>query len=166
MQLSMELNVEKNSERKFYRYCVDVASGWMYYTPTFALQEVIAGKDLETILKTRVIGLAVHLISVSSIGALRNYMAKKEGVTESSSAWDKIKVDLKAVTPVQASVYAAMLLGGMAWSGNYDWKATAIAFALGVGLGAVHSIPYGKFQDKFRKTFGVEPAIRNSKNYI
>ncbi len=149
----------ENANRPFYKYCVDVASGWAYYTPMFALQEAIAGKDLETIVKTRAIGLLVHLASVSSIGMLRNHVAKKEGITESSSLWDKIKVDLKAVTPVQASVYAGMLMGGMAWSGNYDWKATGIAFALGTALGAIHSVPYGKFQDKFRKKFGVQPAI-------
>ncbi len=73
-----------------------------------------------------------------------------------------MKVNVVAVAPVQAVTYGAMLMGSMAWSGNYDWKATTYAWAIGVTLGIFHSIPYGFFQDKTRKFFGIKPAIKAS----
>ncbi|MBU0667466.1 MAG: L-alanine exporter AlaE [Nanoarchaeota archaeon] len=150
----------KLSNNPIYKYCVDVTSGWAYYTPTYALQEAIAGKDLETIVKTRLLGMLVHSIVMRPVGLLRNYVAKKWSVTENSSFWDKTKVNLVSVTPIQSIAYAGMLIGGMAWSGNYDWKASGIAWGIGVGVGALHSIPYGFVQDKFRKFFKVKPAIQ------
>ena len=135
-------------------------SGWTYYTPTYALQEAIAGKDLDTIVKTRTIGILAHAISIRPMGLLRNYLADKWKVTKESSLRDKIKVNLVAITPIQAVVYAGMLAGGMSWSGNYDIKSSVYAWTMGVGLGALHSIPYGFVQDKIRTMFGVKPAIK------
>lgn len=142
-----------------YNYSVDVLSGWLYYTPTYALQEIAAGKDIETVAKTRLIGMAAHTIAMRPTGLLRNYFANKWNVTEGSPLIDKIKVNLVAVTPIQSVVYASMLLGGMAWSGNYDWKASLYAWGVGVGLGAFHAFPYGYVQDKVRSFCGVTPAI-------
>ena len=151
----------KLSENPVYKYSVDVVSGWLYYTPTYAAQELISGKDPETIIKTRLIGMGAHALAMRPIGLLRNYVAKKWNVTQDSPMIDKIKVNLVAVTPVQSVVYGGMLVGGMTWSGNWDWESTAYAWAIGVGLGALHSIPYGFVQDKVRKFFGVKPAIAN-----
>lgn len=151
---------KRNTNQALYNYCVDVASGWAYYTPMYALQEAASGKDFETIYKTRLIGLAAHALVMRPVGLLRNYVAKKMNVTNESSIWDKMKVNLLSVTPPQAIVYGAMLAGGMALSGNYDFRSSAIAWGMGIGLGALHSFPYGWFQDKFRKTFGVRPAIK------
>jgi len=142
-----------------YQYGVDVLSGWLYYTPTYAAQEFVAGKDVETIVKTRLIGMAVHATAMRPIGLLRNYVAKKWDVNQDSPLIDKMKVNLVTVTPVQAVAYAGMLAGGMAWSGNYDLKSSLYAWTIGVGLGALHSIPYGFVQDKVRKFFGMKPAI-------
>ena len=156
---------EKHRERAakvvegLYNYSVDVLSGWLYYTPTYALQEIAAGKDLDTIAKTRAIGLAAHMIMMRPTGLLRNYFANKWNVTKESSFLDKMKVNLVAVTPLQSVAYASMLVGGMAWSGNYDWKASLYAWIVGVGLGALHAFPYGYVQDKVRSFCGVAPAI-------
>lgn len=149
----------KLAENPVYKYGVDVLSGWIYYTPTYAAQELIAGKDIDTVVKTRLIGMVAHTISIRPMGLLRNYVAKKWNVTSESSLTDKIKVNLVAITPVQAVVYAGMLAGGMAWSGHYDWKSSLYAWVVGVGLGVAHSIPYGFTQDKIRRFFGVTPAI-------
>jgi hypothetical protein len=149
----------KLSNNPVYKYGVDVLSGWLYYTPTYAIQEAISGKDPETIVKTRLIGMAAHALVMRPVGLLRNYVAKKWNVTEDSSIADKIKVNLVSVTPPQSIVYGGMLMGGMAWSGNWNWEATAYAWAIGVGLGALHSMPYGYVQDKVRKFFGIKPAI-------
>lgn len=142
------------------KYCVDTMSGWLYYTPTYALQELASGKDIETIAKTRALGLVGHAIAMRPVGMLRNYAAKKMNVTANSPAIDKIKVNVVSVTPVQSVVYGGMLVGGMAWSDEWNWKASAIAWGIGVGLGAVHSIFYGPVQDKVRKYFGIAPAIK------
>src|SRR3989344_1271429 len=99
-----------------YQYGIDVLSGWMYYTPTYALQELAAVKDIETIVKTRLIGMAVHAAVMRPVGLLRNYVAKKWDVNQDSPLIDKMKVNLVTVTPVQAVAYAGMLAGGMAWS--------------------------------------------------
>ncbi len=149
----------KLSNNSAYKYGVDVLSGWLYYTPTYAIQEAISGKDPETIVKTRLIGMATHALVMRPVGLLRNYVAKKWNVTDKSSLADKIKANFVGVSSIQAPVYAGMLIGGMAWSGNWNWEATAYAWALGVGIGALHSFPYGYVQDKVRKFFGVKPAI-------
>ncbi len=149
----------KLSENSAYKYGVDAVSGWVYYTPTYALQELACGKDLDTVIKTRLIGLGSHLLTMRPIGLLRNYVARRWNVTEDSSLVDKIKVNVVAVAPVQTITYGAMLVGSMAWSGNYDWKATTYAWVIGVTLGVFHSIPYGFVQDKIRKFCGVKPAI-------
>ena len=152
----------KLSENSVYKYGVDAVSGWLYYTPTYAAQELAAGKDLDTVIKTRLIGLGSHLLTMRPIGLLRNYVAERWNVTEDSPLLDKVKVNVVAVAPVQAVTYGAMLMGSMAWSGNYDWKAANYAWAIGVTLGVFHSIPYGFVQDKIRMFFGVKPAIRAS----
>jgi len=149
----------KLAENPVYKYGVDVASGWLYYTPTYAVQELAAGKDIDTVIKTRLIGMVAHAAAMRPIGLLRNYVAKKWNVTQDSSLVDKMKVNLVAVTPVQAVVYAGMLAGGMAWSGNYDIKSSVYAWTIGVGLGALHSVPYGFVQDQVRRFFGIKPAI-------
>ena len=150
---------DKNKDGPFYKYCVDVASGWTYYTPLYALQEFASGKDLETIVKTRLIGLVAHSIAMRPTGLARDYVAKKLNVTKDSPLKDKIKVNVISVTPIQLVVYAGMVIGGMAWSGNYDWKSSTLAWVIGVGVGAAHSLAYGPFQDKFRNSFGIPPAI-------
>jgi hypothetical protein len=160
----LEVAVKLSDPATYKRYGVDVLSGWIYYTPTYALQELVAGKDSEAILKTRLIGLGVHAIVMRPVGMVRNYVAKKWNVTKDSSAWDKIKVNLIGVTPIQSVAYAGMLIGGMAWSDEWNWGASAIAWGIGVGIGAGHSIPYGFVQDKIRKVFGVKPAIAKKEN--
>ncbi len=144
--------------------CVDIMSGWIYYTPTYALQEFICGNDLETITKTRVIGLAAQAIAMRPVGMLRDYVANKKEITEESKLIDKMKVNLIAVTSPQSVIYAGMLLGGMAWSGEYNWGPAISAWAVGTSLGAIHSLAYGPFQDIFRKKMKVEPAIKPAKS--
>ncbi len=148
-----------NYKDTFYKYLVDVFSGWLYYTPTYAVQELAAGKDLETVIKTRLIGMAAHALVMRPTGLLRDYLAAKWGVTKESSLADKVKVNLVAVTPLQAVVYAGLLAGGMAWSGNYDFKSSLYAWTVGTALGAFHAILYGFVQDLVRKFSGVKPAI-------
>ncbi len=143
-----------------YNYCVDVVSGWAYYTPVYAIQEAACGKDFETIVKTRLVGLAAHAIAMRPIGLLRNYIANKMQVTKDSSFLDKLKVNVLSVTPPQAIVYGGMLAAGNALSGNYDAKSSLLAWGVGVGLGALHAFPYGVVQDKIRGACGVKPAIQ------
>ena len=126
----------------------------------------MAGKDIETIVKTRLIGLAAHAVAMRPGGLLRNYIAKKWNVTPDSSLVDKMKVNVVAITPIQAIVYAGMLAGGMVWSGNHDIKSSVYAWTIGITLGAFHSIPYGFVQDRVRKSFGVRPAITAKEQMI
>ncbi|MBS3158283.1 hypothetical protein J4206_03270 [Candidatus Woesearchaeota archaeon] len=155
-------------KRNAYQYSIDVLSGWMYYTPMYAAQEAVAkyvshgcvtSEDVDTIVKTRLIGLAVHTISIGPMGIVRNHFAKKWGITKESPLVDKIKVNVTAITPIQAFVYAGMLVGGMYWSGHWDAKSSLYAWSAGVGLGIPHTFLYGPFQDKVRTLFGVKPAI-------
>ena len=87
----------KLSENSLYRYAVDVGSGWTYYTPVYAAQELASGKDIDTIVKTRLIGLAAHAVAMRPAGLLRNYMAKKWKVTSESPLIEKIKVNVAGV---------------------------------------------------------------------
>ena len=111
-----------NAERTFYKYSVDVSSGWTYYTTMYGLQELLARAvtgegDLETIMETRKIGMLVHAAVMRPIGKLRNKIAEKMHVTEESPLVDKMKVNALATLPIQAVVYAGMLVGGMARTG-------------------------------------------------
>src|SRR3989344_9031233 len=142
-------------------YWVDVASGWSYYTPVYAVQEAIAGKELDSIAATRAIGLAMHAVATRPIGKVRNYFANKWNITKESSFSKKLGLNLVAVTPIQAVAYAGMLLGGMVISGKYDWDSSVKAWIVGTGLGALHAFPYGSFQDGFRRLCGVQPAIKD-----
>jgi len=149
----------KLAENPIYKFAVDVLSGWAYYTPIYAIQELASGKDFETVVKTRAIGLVAQAITMRPVGLLRNHVAQKWNVTKDSSLLDKMKVNVVATTPIQAVVYGGMLVGGMAWSGNYDWKSSLYAWGIGVTLGAFHSIPYGFVQDRIRTFCGIKPAI-------
>jgi len=146
-----------------YQYGVDVLSGWVYYTPTYAAQELAAGKSLDTVIKTRLIGMGVQALIFRPIGLLRNYVAKKLDVTQDSSFIEKMKVNLITIVPTQAVAYAGILFASMTWAGKYDLKESAIAWGVGVGVGALHAIPYGYVQDGIRKFFGVKPAIGTAK---
>jgi hypothetical protein len=162
--MSLESKVDSSSKVPFSTkaklFAVDVASAWIYYTPMYAIQELACGKDPETVLKTRLLGCAVHAVVMRPTGMLRNYFANKWNVTKKSSFIDQSKVNIAGVIPIQAVAYSAMLYAGMAWSGNYDWKASAYAFGVGLAIGLVHAPIYGKAQDKFRRLFGVKPAIK------
>jgi hypothetical protein len=160
--LSVKLREEKadGANRPFYKYSVDVVSGWLYYTPTGIVQEMLAGKDMHAIVATRTLGLVAHATTIRPIGLVRNMVAAKLNVTKSSPFLDKVKVNLIGVTPIQSVTYSAMLLGGMAWAGVYDWEASARAWVITVGLGVLHSFPYGWFQDRVRRFFNVQPAIK------
>jgi len=149
------------AESPVYRYSVDVLSGWLYYTPTYAAQEVAAGKDLDSIIKTRVLGMVAQAIAMRPVGLLRNHIAHRWNVTAESPLIDKVKVNITAVTPVQSVVYAGLLAGGMVWSGEYDWKQSTYAWIIGTVLGAAHATIYGPVQDKIRSAFGIKPAIAN-----
>jgi hypothetical protein len=149
----------KLADKPMYKYSVDVLSGWLYYTPTYGLQELASGKDIDTVIKTRLLGLVVQAAVLRPVGMLRNYAAKKWNVTQDSPMKDKIKVNFLSTTPVQSVIYSGMLLGGMTWSGNWDWKASGYALLMGVGFSALHSFPYGYVQDGVRKCFGIKPAI-------
>lgn len=128
--------------------------------PNLRTAELICGADLETITRTRGIGLVAHAIIMGPVGKLRNYTAERWNVTRESSFLEKLKINLVALTPPQAVVYGGMLVAGMTWSGESDWKAAAAAWTLGVGVGAFHAFPYGWFQDRFRRVCGIEAAIR------
>ena len=150
----------KDKWNNWHAYRVDVLSGWAYYTPTYAIQEAFCGKDLETIADTRSIGLIAHAIAMRPIGKVRNYFANKWGVTKESSIIDQIKVNVAAITPIQSVVYALMLGGGMAISGQYDVKSTLWSWGIGTGIGALHAIPYGYVQEWFRKKGNVPQAFK------
>ena len=79
---------------------------------------------------------------------------------------DKIKVNLLAITPVQAVIYGGMLAGAMAWSGKWDLKSSLYAWGIGVGTGAVHAVIYGDLQDKARRLFGIRPAIAKKDSIV
>lgn len=154
--------------RNAYQYSADVLSGWTYYTTMYAAQELgaaylhngfVSQENVDTMIKTRLIGLAVHTVSIGPIGMVRNHFAKKWSVTKESPLVDKLKVNVVSITPIQAFVYAGMLVGGMYWSGHWDTKSSLYAWTAGVGLGIPHTFLYGPFQDKVRTLFGVKPAI-------
>ncbi|HLC72773.1 MAG TPA: L-alanine exporter AlaE [Candidatus Nanoarchaeia archaeon] len=155
---------KENVERAFYKWSVDVSSGWLYYTTAYGLQELAAGQDPATIIKTRSLGMLVHAAVMRPIGKLRNHIARRMQVTQESSLLDKMKVNALATVPIQSVAYAGMLAGGMALSGHYDWKSSLVSWGLGMALSIPHSLVYGPFQDSYRNLFGVQPAIKKTEN--
>lgn len=155
---------KKHAERWSYKYAVNVSSGWLYYTTTYGLQELATGNDLETIVETRKIGMLVQTVAMPLIGLLRNKIAEKRGVTKESSLLERMKVNALAILPIQAFAYTGMLLGGMANTGNWDWKSAAAAWTVGMLTAVPHSLVYGPIQDSYRKFFGVQPAIKQTQS--
>lgn len=142
------------------QYKADVLSGWIYYTATYGPQEAILGKEWDSLMLTRLFGLGMHAALMRPIGKLRDYFAKKRGVTKESSLIDKLKVNLTAITPIQSPVYAGMLAGGMYISGKWDLEASFYNWMLGTGLSALHAFPAGWLQDRVRRFYGIAPAIK------
>lgn len=162
---------KRNAERWFYKYSVDVSSGWLYYTTTYGLQELLVQEttgegDYATIWETRKIGILVHAAAIRPIGMLRNKIAEKRGVTKESPLIERMKVNAIATLPIQAVVYAGMLIGGMARTGNWDLKSAVIAYGLGMLTAVPHSIWYGPIQDCYRRFFGVQPAIKKTEDTL
>lgn len=156
-------NLKDNGKKKslsLYLYGVDVGSGLTYYTPMYAGQELISGKDIDTVINTRLLGIIGLGIGLRPVGKLRNYFAKRWNVNKDSSFLEKLKLNAAAILPIQAGVYGSMLIGGMAISDNWEWAATGTAYGLGMSVAAFHTFPFGWFQDKFRKVMGVKPAVR------
>ncbi|MDP1695261.1 MAG: hypothetical protein Q8L34_07035 [Candidatus Woesearchaeota archaeon] len=153
-----------NAHRWFYKYSVDVSSGWLYYTTTYGLQELLAQTDHDTVYETRKIGMLVHAAVMRPIGWLRNKIAEKMHVTKESPLVDKMKVNALAIVPIQAFVYAGMLMGGMYRTGNWEWKSTATAWTIGMLTAVPHSLFYGPIQDRYRRFFGIAPAIKKTEN--
>ncbi|HLG23457.1 MAG TPA: L-alanine exporter AlaE [Candidatus Nanoarchaeia archaeon] len=154
---------ESNS---LYGWLVNTGSGIIYYTLTYGTQELATGGDLNKVVKTRLIGGVVHSIVRGPVGLLRDYVAKKRNVTKESPLIDKIKVNLIAITPMQSVVYAGMLIGGMALSGDWDWVSSGVAYAIGIGTGAAHAVIYGNLEDKSREFFGIRPAISEKSSTV
>ena len=151
-----------NADRWFYKYSVDVSSGWIYYTTMYGLQELLAQTDHDTLVETRKLGVLVHAAVMPLVGWLRNTIAEKRQVTKESSLVDKMKVNALAILPLQAVVYAGMLMGGMYRTGNWDLKSAAAAWGIGMLTAVPHSLIYGPLQDCYRKFFCVQPAIKKT----
>ena len=141
-------------------YWTNVFSGWTYYTPAYLVQELAAGKDMDSIFATRAIGLATHLILMDPIQKRRKRIAQKRGVTKESSYWSQIAVNIEAITPIQSAAYAAMLAGGMVWSGEWNSEATFYSWLGGTILGAFHATIQGPYQDWLRGKYGLEKSIK------
>ncbi len=141
-------------------YWANVFSGWTYYTPAYLVQEMVAGKDADSIMATRAIGLATHLILMDPIQKRRKRIAQKRSVIKESSYWSQIAVNVEAITPIQSAAYAAMLLGGMAVSGEWNSEATFYSWLGGTLLGAFHATIQGPYQDWLRGKYGLEKSIK------
>jgi hypothetical protein len=141
-------------------YATDVISGWAYYTPTYGLQEAIAGKSIDKIVRNRLLGLAAVAIAMYPIRLVADCVGKKMNISEESPFIDKWKHRFISITPIQSIVYGGILAGEMAWSNNYDLHATRNAWILGTCLSAIHSFPYGWAQKKFRQAWGFSKEER------
>ncbi|MBT4445997.1 L-alanine exporter AlaE [archaeon] len=159
-------------------YAVDVMSGSIYYTATYGLQEIAFGADSEELLKTRLIGLGVGAVIMRPVGLARNYVADKMNVTQESLFLDKLKVNVAAITPLQAIVYGGMLVASTAWSEYLVMPEPEVVesvvdsisdfptatWLFGTAVGGLHAFPYGWFNDKIRTYFGVKAAISSSES--
>lgn len=184
----------KKTGKALWSYTVDMVSGNTFYTTVYGLQELAffhgsqylqdLGMDiptegnLEGLFRTRLIGLAAGLFFFKPIGMARNYVANKMQVNKDSSLINKVKVNLAAITPIQAVVYAGMLAGGATWAhysnttGNDPDLFNSVVETLsdfpiatwvaGTFGGAIYAFPYGQFNDWCRKKAGVKPAIADS----
>ena len=161
---------EKIVDNPVYKYLVDFAGGTSYYTTAYALQELAVGKSTDEIIDIRTMGMLGHAIAMRPVGKLRNYVAKKRGVTKDSPFKDQAMVNLVSTVPIQAVVYAGMLTYGalreQARTGSYNLESSLMAFGVGMLLGIPHSVPAGFWQDKTRTFFGVKPAIKESQDSV
>ena len=122
------------------------------------------------------------------VGKIRNYVAQKMQVTKESPIRDQIKVNFIGITPIQAVAYGLMIYStgafevdpeisnmnelqkityraiekGANFFGTKLPSIGTVTWVAGTVLGAIHSVFAGPVQDKVRKYFGVEQAIKES----
>jgi len=115
----------------------------------------LGGLRGDEFVKQRVGMSLFNLIFGGAFGKFRNYWAKNiMKATPNSSRF------YKAVSDTAASVifYGPLYIGLMKSLGA-SWEETASAFGGGLLTCAVTGRPYGWCQDKWRKLFGVRPAL-------
>lgn len=178
--LNREDTKTKPSLRKRVKhFLVDVLSNTVYYSATYGLLEILGGADSDELIRTRTIGIGVGIVFGRPMGLTRDYLAEKMAVTKDSTFFDRLKVNVAAITPITAVIYGGMLIAGTAWA-HYSKQTGADpnffnsvietlpnfpvgTWATGTAFGGVLAMGYGPFNDYVRRKFEINPAIADSK---
>ena len=135
-------------------YLVDTSASWLYWTPIGVISELVAGLETPEILKSRATSLLINMAVARPFGFFRQYWSNLWDTTVESSLVRKLVVDTTALWCFQIPSYSLQL-----YLSGASLKEGTAALAIGVASSAILGRPYGFFQDKWRKSWGVKPVL-------
>jgi hypothetical protein len=148
--------IQESLRDKAKGWVVDTSMAIIWSNVVFGPSEYIfGGLRGDEFLKQRAGMSLFNLAFGGAFGKFRNYWAKSV-----MKATPKSSRFYKGVSDITASIifYGPLYVGLMKSSGA-SWEETSAALGVGTLTCAVTGRPYGWCQDKWRKLFGVRPAL-------
>jgi hypothetical protein len=143
----------RSARERWKEFWVDVfVMNTFSYVVAAPLELIVAGMSWEAHLKVRLMGLLVNSVIGRPYGVWREFIVRRTGMTENSTAINRYWVDTMVFLSFQLPVYVTiMALGGADWNGIL--KAAGTASLLAGFLGR----PYGIYLDFVRSLVGMKP---------
>lgn len=136
-------------------YLVDTSTRTLYYVPIIGCWEkFVAGFDNLELLKSRAMAVGVNLIAGRLQGKIRELVGLLTHTNENSSDKRKRGADIFSGLITGATTYAGVL-----YFADVSIKEALEAIPFAVGFTTLTGRSYGKFNDKYRKKFGLTPVF-------
>ena len=155
---ALPANTPPSKQERWKAFWVDVfVMNTFSYVIAAPLELWIAGMSWQAHLQARLIALPINSLIGRPYGLWREFLIRRTGMTEHSSAFKRYWVDTLVFLSFQLPVYVGILaLSGADWYGIM--KAAGIACLLAGLVGR----PYGVYLDFVRKLVGLKPMTANS----
>ena len=154
---ALPANTPPSKQERWKAFWVDVfVMNTFSYVIAAPLELWIAGMNWQAHLQARLIALPINSLIGRPYGLWREFLIRRTGMTEHSSAFKRYWVDTLVFLSFQLPVYVGILaLSGADWYGIM--KAAGIACLLAGLVGR----PYGVYLDFVRKLVGLKPMTAN-----
>ena len=136
-------------------YMVDTLAGTLFFQPLLAVNEyLIAGMDIDKVIKARIIGTGIGFVMNRPYGKFREYWAKLWNADADSSRLKKFTVDASGLAVMMTPFYA----GSLYYAGA-SLEEMLVAVPTAIASSAALGRPYGWWMDQFRKYFRTNPTL-------
>jgi hypothetical protein len=137
-------------------YLVDVSAGLIFYNPIMATGEhFVAGMDSSEVLNSRLGASVAQAICMRPSGMLRNWSAKKFGLTKESPWYQKMASDVASILTLQIPAYSVAL-----YNAGVSLEEGLKALGVAATITTVSGRPFGKWMDYWRGIWGKKKAIK------